>query len=114
MLIANSLFYAKVNPIIRAGLFLPCQAALKPAREACESITDNKIDYSNKGKYFCGIDHGSVIDLGGHMGQLRDTDNEGEGGILDEGDELVYKGRDHVSESLWKYDENHDLPRLKP
>jgi hypothetical protein len=26
------------------------------------------------------------------MGQLRDTDNEGEGGILDEGDELVYKG----------------------
>jgi len=91
-------------------LFPPRETLLKPPRQACESVTDDKIDYCDKKKNLGRIYNGAVIDLRRYVRQLRNPDDKGERRVFDHGNKLVYKGWDHVAQSLGEYNVRHYLP----
>lgn len=87
----------------------PGETFFQQSGKGSESVAEDKIDNGNEKENFRGKGHGAVVDLRSHVGQFGNPDNEGQRGILDQGNELVDKGGDHVAQPLGQDDVEHGL-----
>lgn len=77
--------YPNINPycgslwLLDIGYSLlspPRKPSFKPSRKRCKGIADDKVDNGYKEEDLRGIYDRTVVDLCGHVGQLRDADDE--------------------------------------